>query len=74
MRFIPGRRHYYCVRCKSHQLLSRNDLRRAFPALRPELGSDVTGAVPLEDPGTASSLLAPNTRPRRAAELAGRRR
>lgn len=51
MRFVPGRRHYYCVRCKSHELLSREDLRRLFPSLPSVLDRDDTAPAPLEEPG-----------------------
>jgi hypothetical protein len=60
MRLLPARRHYFCVRCRSAQLLSREDLRRANPAMSPDLDRDVTAPAPLEDPvfhrsGMASS-------------------
>lgn len=53
MRLLPGRRHYFCIRCSSHQLLSRHGLRRLFPGLLPELDRDVTAPAPLEglEPG-----------------------
>ncbi|HEY0825220.1 MAG TPA: hypothetical protein VGD76_15645 [Ramlibacter sp.] len=49
MRLLPGRRHYFCVRCKSAQLLSRSHLRSAFPAMSPDLDRDLTNPAPLED-------------------------
>jgi hypothetical protein len=42
MRLWPGRRHYYCVACQSHELLSRRSLQKAFPALRSDLHSSET--------------------------------
>lgn len=62
MRFVPGRRHYFCVRCKSHELLSRNNLRRAFPRLPPTVNSDVTAPAHLEPAATPSELFASTTR------------
>ncbi len=53
MRWVPGRRHYYCVCCKSHQLLSRLNLRRMYPELLPELDRDATAPAPLESPSIA---------------------
>jgi hypothetical protein len=35
MRAVPGRRHYFCARCKAHQFLSRLDVRNALPADAP---------------------------------------
>jgi hypothetical protein len=62
MRFVPGRRHYFCVRCKSHQLLSRHGLRRAFPALPPQMDTSVTAPGALEQPAAPSELFAASTR------------
>jgi hypothetical protein len=62
MRFVPGRRHYFCVRCKSHQLLSRHALRRAFPGLPAQMDTSVTAPAALELPGTPSELFASTTR------------
>lgn len=62
MRFVPGRRHYFCVRCKSHQLLSRNNLRRAFPTLPQMIASGVTAPADLEPVNTPSELFAASTR------------
>jgi hypothetical protein len=62
MRFAPGRRHYFCVRCKSHQLLSRNNLRRAFPTLPRPVASDLTTPADLEPVATPSELFASSTR------------
>lgn len=61
MRFVPGRRHYFCVRCKSHQLLSRQALRRAFPALPPQMDISATAPAALEQPAAPSELFAANT-------------
>lgn len=49
MRLLPARRHYFCVRCRSAQLLSRAHLRRANPDMSPDLDQDVTSPAPLED-------------------------
>ena len=62
MRFVPGRRHYFCVRCKAHQLLSRQGLRRAFPALPPQMDTSVTAPGALERPAVPSELFAATTR------------
>ena len=62
MRFVPGRRHYFCVRCKSHQLLSRQGLRAAFPTLAPQMDSSVTAPAALEHPAVPSELFAASTR------------
>jgi hypothetical protein len=62
MRFVPGRRHYFCVRCKSHQLLSRYALRRAFPSLPPQMDTSVTAPGALEQPAPPSELFASTTR------------
>ena len=63
MRFVPGRRHYFCVRCKSHALLSRANLRRAFPMLSPQMDSSVTAPGLLEQPpAVPSELFASTTR------------
>jgi hypothetical protein len=51
MRLVPARRHYYCVRCRSSQLLSREGLRRMYPVMDAELDRDVTTPAPLEQPG-----------------------
>jgi hypothetical protein len=61
MRFVPGRRHYFCVRCKSHELLSRHSLRRAFPSLPAQMDSSATAPAALE-PATPSELFAATTR------------
>lgn len=50
MRMLPGRRHYYCVRCKAHELLSRQNLRQVYPDMSAELDRDVTSPAPLEVP------------------------
>ena len=62
MRFVPGRRHYFCVRCKAHQLLSRRGLRRAFPKLPPQMDTSVTAPGALEQPAAPSELFAATTR------------
>ena len=66
MRFVPGRRHYFCVRCKSHQLLSRVGLRRAFPTLPAQMDTSATAPAALEVPVTPaavpSELFASSTR------------
>ena len=62
MRFVPGRRHYFCVRCTSHQLLSRNNLRLAFPTRPRPIASRVTAPAELEPMATASELFASSTR------------
>jgi len=62
MRLVPGRRHYFCVRCKSHQLLSRRALRRAFPLLPAQMDSSTTAPAPLEHPVAPSELFAASTR------------
>jgi hypothetical protein len=62
MRFVPGRRHYFCVRCKSHQLLSRSNLQRAFPTLPRPIATSVTAPAELEPIATASELFASSTR------------
>ena len=62
MRFVPGRRHYFCVRCKSHELLSRHGLRRAFPNLPPLMDTSVTAPAFLEQPAVPSELFASTTR------------
>lgn len=62
MRFVPGRRHYFCVRCKSHQLLSRYGLRRAFPALPKQMDTSATAPAALEPAGSPSELFASSTR------------
>lgn len=62
MRFVPGRRHYFCVRCKCHQLLSRTELRRAFPTLPRQMDTSVTAPGALEQTATASELFASTTR------------
>jgi hypothetical protein len=49
MRLVPGRRHYYCVRCKSHELLSREGLRALFPELPSLMDRDQTAPAPLEE-------------------------
>lgn len=49
MRLVPGRRHYYCVRCSSHELLAREGLRRLFPTAPAELLVAETAPAPLED-------------------------
>jgi hypothetical protein len=67
MRFVPGRRHYFCVRCKAHQLLSRHNLRRAFPTLPAQMDTSVTAPGALEQPAAIpSELFAPTTTPVRA--------
>lgn len=58
MRLLPGRRHYFCVRCKAHQLLSRAGLRQLFPTMSPELDRDVTAPAALEEPGFLSRAFA----------------
>jgi hypothetical protein len=62
MRFVPGRRHYFCVRCKSHQLLSRNGLQRAFPTLPAQMHAPGTAPAPLEPTASPSELFASSTR------------
>ena len=62
MRFVPGRRHYFCVRCKSHELLSRNGLRRAFPTLPRQMDIAATAPAALEQRATPSELFASSTR------------
>ena len=63
MRFVPGRRHYFCVRCKEHQLLSRANLRRAFPGLPAQMDTAVTAPGALEQPpAVPSELFAATTR------------
>jgi len=47
MRLVPGRRHYYCARCKAHQFLSRHCVRAALPA-RDDLHSAHTTQAPLQ--------------------------
>jgi hypothetical protein len=49
MRWLPDRRHYFCVRCKAYQLLSRRNLRLAFPSISPDLDRDVTGPASLQE-------------------------
>jgi hypothetical protein len=48
MRLFIGRRHFFCVRCRSNQLLSREKLQQIFPAA-PDLHSDVTVLGTFED-------------------------
>lgn len=62
MRLVPGRRHYFCVRCKSHALLSRQALRRAFPALPPQMDNATTAPGALDQIGAPSELFASTTR------------
>lgn len=62
MRLVPGRRHYFCVRCKSHELLSRTGLRRAFPNLPSQMDTSSTAPAALEQPATPSELFAASTR------------
>ncbi|HET8747635.1 MAG TPA: hypothetical protein VFM98_18700 [Ramlibacter sp.] len=62
MRFVPGRRHYFCVRCKTHQLLSRQGLRQAFPALPTQMDTSATAPAALEQLPTPSELFAASTR------------
>jgi hypothetical protein len=77
MRWVPGRRHYFCVCCKSHQLLSRVHLRRMFPTMAPELDRDVTapGALePLEFPVRSTAASGPRSRQRVPARMGPLRR
>jgi hypothetical protein len=48
MRLVPGHRHYYCVHCKAHLLLSRRALRAAFPQMHPELDAAHTVRAALD--------------------------
>lgn len=62
MRFVAGRRHYFCVRCKSHELLSREALRRAYPTLPRQMDIAATAPAALEHPASPSELFASSTR------------
>ena len=52
MRLVPGRRHYFCVRCRCHQLLSRTGVGRLCEGLRPDLEAAVTAPGALEEDST----------------------
>jgi hypothetical protein len=45
MRLIPGRRHYYCPRCRRSQFLSRKTLKEALPGASDLLNSETTHGV-----------------------------
>jgi hypothetical protein len=66
MRLVPGRRHYYCVRCRSHELLSREGLRRLFPAAPSELLVAETAAAPLEEEHASGAQASTTTRAKKA--------